>query len=304
MEIASQMIVFARVVDAGGFSAAAREMSLSPSAVSKQIHNLEDRLGVRLLNRSTRKISLTEEGRAFYERSREIAIEVDEAEALVTSMGLRPQGTLRVVSTVAFGKRQLLPLLPDFLDRYKDVRCVFELSDRAVDLVGDDVDVAIRFTEQINDDGVIARKLAHNTRIYCAAPAYLERHGQPETPADLTQHNCLGLTTVSRWNNWTFGGGEAAQKYRVSGNFAANSADGIYYAALAGIGIARLSTYLVNEDIRAGRLVRVLPDYADHGSDLFAIYLERRHLSPKTRAFIDMLTEHFGDVPPWERADC
>ncbi|MEQ8667247.1 MAG: LysR family transcriptional regulator [Rhodospirillales bacterium] len=297
------MIVFAKVVDAGGFSAAAREMSLSPSAVSKQIHSLEDRLGVRLLNRSTRKISLTEEGRAFYERSREIASDVDEAEALVTSMGMWPQGTLRVASTVAFGKRQLLPLLPAFLDQYKDVRCVFELSDRPVDLVSGDVDVAIRFTEQISDDGVIARKLAHNTRIYCAAPCYLARHPEPKAPAELTEHNCLGLTTVSRWNNWTFGSGETTQKYRVSGNFVANSADGIYHAALAGIGIARLSTYLVNDDIRAGRLIRILPEYADHGSDLFAIYLERRHLSPKTRAFIDMLSEHFGDVPPWERTD-
>lgn len=295
------MIVFARVVDAGGFSAAAREMSLTPSAVSKQIQNLEDKLGVRLLNRSTRKIALTEEGREFYERSRAIATGVDEAESLVSAMGESPRGRLRVTSTVAFGKRYLLPLLPNFLRTYPEIHCVVDLTDRPVDLVDDDVDIAIRFTEQIESQQVIARKLAHNMRVYCAAPDYLKRHPAPHGPADLVDHNCLGLTTVSRWNEWIFEEKGEQRYYHVSGNFEANSADGIYYATLAGLGIARLSTYMVNEDLRAGRLVRVLPDHVDHGSNLYAIYRERRHLLPKTRAFMNLLVEQFANVPPWER---
>jgi len=301
MDIAGQMVVFARVVDAGSFSAAAREVAMTPSAVSKQIHNLEDRLGVRLLNRSTRKITLTDEGRAFYERSRAIASGVQEATTLVTAMGEHPSGRLRVASTVAFGKRYLLPLLPAFLRRYPDIQCSFNLTDRPVNLVEDDVDIAVRFTEQIEDQQVIARKLAHNMRVYCASPDYLYRNPAPQVPKDLADHNCLGLSTVSRWNEWVFGDGDERRYYQVNGNFEANSADGVYFACLAGMGIARLSTYLVNDDLRTGRLVRVLPDHVDHGSDLYAIYLERRHLLPKTRAFIDLLVTQFGSIPPWER---
>lgn len=301
MEIAGQMIVFARVVDAGGFSAAAREMSMTPSALSKQVQNLEDRLGVRLLNRSTRKITLTEEGRTFYERSRLISADIDEATTLVKAMGEHPSGTLRVASTVAFGKRYLLPLLPAFLRRYPAIRCSLELTDNSIDLVDDDIDIAIRFTEQIEAQQVIARKLAHNTRYFCASPDYLYRNPAPQTPEDLRHHNCLGLSTVSTWNEWRFGEGEDRTYHRVDGNFEANSADAVHHGCLAGLGIARLSSYLVNDDLRAGRLIRVLPDHVDHGSDLYAVYLERRHLLPKTRAFIDTLVHQFSGVPPWER---
>lgn len=301
MEIAGQMVVFARVVDAGGFSAAARDMAMTPSALSKQIQNLEARLGVRLLNRSTRKITLTDEGRAFYERSSLIAAEIAEATTVVKAMGEHPSGRLRVASTVAFGKSYLLPLMPAFLRRYPDIKCSLELTDKMVDLVDDDVDIAVRFTEQIEDQQVIARKLAHNMRVYCASPDYLYRNPAPSRPEELAKHNCLGLSTVSRWNEWTFGDGDDRRYHRVRGNFEANSADGVYHACLAGLGIARLSTYLVNDDLRAGRLIRVLPQHVDHGSDLYAIYLERRHLLPKTRAFIDLMVTHFGSIPPWER---
>ncbi|SDF97753.1 DNA-binding transcriptional regulator, LysR family [Limimonas halophila] len=299
MDLASQMILFARVVDTGSFSRAARALEQSPSAVSRQIGHLEDRVGVRLLNRTQQGISLTEEGRAFHERCRAVAREVANAEESLATMGAL-RGTLRIVSTVAFGKAQLLPLLPAFLDAYPELRLNLELTDRPVDLAAEDVDVAIRFSEQIADPTVIARKLAPNRRVICAAPAYVERFGAPQTPEDLARHNCLGLTTVTAWNDWVFDdrGGETL---RVSGNFEANSADAIYHAALAGVGIARLSTYLVQDDLRAGRLVRLLPHYVQENSNIVAIYADRRNLAPKIRVFLDFLVGHFAGVPPWER---
>ena len=293
MDIASQMILFVQVVDRGSFSAAARVLALTPSAVSKQIAGLEDRLGVRLLNRSTRRVTLTEEGRTFYERCAKIAADISEAEALAIALGGHPQGTLRVSATPAFAKAHLLPLLPQFLERYPDLRLVLELTDRNIDLVEDEVDVAIRFTEQIADTSVVARKLASNARIVCASPAYLEALG----------HHCLRLSTVSSWNDWEFEDAKGKRVLQVQGNFEANSADAIYHAALVGVGIARLSTYLVGDDVRSGRLVRILPGYAHEKADILAIYPDRRNLSPKVRVFIDHLSEHFGPVPPWERED-
>lgn len=298
MDLPSQMILFARVVEHGSFSAAARVMNQSPSAVSRQIAHLEDRTGVRLLNRTQTGISLTEEGRAFHERCTLVATDVAEAEDFLSGMNGEPRGTLRLVATVAFGKAQLLPLMPAFLDRYPSISLALELTDRPVDLAAEDVDVAIRFSEQIADPNVIARKLARNRRVLCAAPSYLERHGTPATNADLAHHNCLRLATVSRWNDWGSAPGDMPE---LSGNFEANSADAIYHATLAGLGIARLSLYLVQPDLASGRLVRVLPDYVQDESNIVAIYADRRNLAPKVRVFIDYLVSHFEHGLPWER---
>jgi DNA-binding transcriptional LysR family regulator len=301
MELSSQMLLFAKVVESESFSAAARALNHSPSAVSRQIGHLEDRLGVRLVNRSKQGLSLTVEGRAFYERCAEVAARISDAEAYVVSMGAHPQGVLRIVATVAFAKAQVLPIMPQFLERNPDVHLSFELTDRPVDLAAENIDVAIRFTEQIDDSSVIARKLASNRRVICASPAYVERFGRPERAQDLAHHNCLRLSTVTRWNDWHLDEPDAGGPILLRGNFEANSADGIYHATLAGIGIARLSSYLVGDDIKSGRLVRLLPDYSDEGSDVFAIYSDKRNLAPKVRAFIDHLADHFGAVPPWER---
>ncbi len=301
MELPSQMVLFAKVVENGSFSAAARSMGHTPSAVSKQIGRLENRLGVRLLNRARQGITLTEEGRAFYERCAEVAANISEAEAMVVSMTAHPQGELRVAATVAFAKAHLLPILPAFLERNPDLRLSLEVTDRSVDIVEERIDVAIRFSEQIDDPDVVARKLAPNRRVICAAPAYLERFGTPETPEDLSRHNCLRLSTVARWNDWHFGDPEEKGTVRLDGNFEANSADAIYHATLAGMGVARLSTYLVGGDLCAGRLVRLLPDYVDESSDIVAIYADRRNLAPKIRAFVDYLVDWFGTTPPWER---
>lgn len=301
MELSSQMILFAHVVEGGSFSAAARAMNHSPSAVSKQIGALEDRLGLRLLNRTQQGIGLTEEGRVFYNRCAEVAATVSETQELLESMAENPRGVLRVTATVAFGKAQILPILPAFLETVPDLKVNLELTDRDTDLFSEDVDVTIRFSEQIENTSVIARKLAPNRRVLVASPSYIERFGMPETPEDLMKHNCLRLSTVEKWNQWRFGKGENARNVPVSGNFEANSADAVYHAALAGMGVARLSTYLVGRDIAEGRLLRVLPDYTHTASAIYALFPERRNMTPKIRAFLDFLSAHFGKVPPWER---
>lgn len=301
IDAASQLLVFAHVVEHGSFSASARALGLTPSAVSRQVSRLEDRLGVRLLTRSTRQIVLTEAGRAFYERCAAIAADIDDAEALVTSLGGEARGTLRVNATVALAKSHLLPMFPEFLKRYPDISLRLELTDRPVDMVEEEIDVAIRFTEQVTDTSVVARRLAANQRVVCAAPSYLEQHGTPTEPEDLLSHNCLRVSTVSRWNDWSFVGPGGRRVLHVTGNFEANSADAVYHAALAGLGIARLSTYLVAGDLEEGRLVHLLPGYVHEEADILAIYPERKNLPAKVRVFIDFLAERFGPVPPWEQ---
>lgn len=300
MDIAQQMILFAQVVDSGGFSAAARGLGLTPSAVSRQIGQLEDRLGTRLLNRSTRHVSLTPVGRAFYARCARVAQDVTEAESMVRTLVDHPQGTLKVAATVAFAKAQLLPLLPDFLARNADLRLSLEVTDRVIDMVAEEIDVAVRFSEQVDDPTLVARRLATNRRVYVASPGYVKAHGTPMGPEDLAHHNCLRLSTVAAWNDWTFMDGKGKRVVHVKGNFEANSADTVYYAALAGLGVARLSTYLVNDALKDGRLVRVLPDHLDEASEILAVYSNRRNLSPNVRAFIDYFADAFGPVAPWE----
>ncbi|HEM47189.1 MAG TPA: LysR family transcriptional regulator, partial [Alphaproteobacteria bacterium] len=264
---------------------------------------LEDRLGMRLLNRTTRQISLTEEGREFYERCVRVLAEIEEAEQWIVESRDSVRGTLRVSATVAFAKHHVLPLIPEFLERYPDLRVHLEVTDRFVDLVEEGVDVAIRFSEQIVDPSLVARRLAVNRRVVCAAPAYLERHGAPQTPEQLLEHNCLRLYTVSSFNEWEFQGAEGGGVLAVKGNFETNSADALYHAALAGVGIARLATFLVGPDLKAGRLVRLLPEYEHQKSSILAVFPKRQHLSPKVRAFVDYLVEKFTPVPPWEAED-
>lgn len=300
MDISNLMILFVRTVEQGSFSAAARALSLSPSAVSRQIAALEDHLGVRLLNRSSRRVTLTEEGRTFHERCLRIVAEIDEAQAQMAHMAQHVQGTLRVTATVAFAKAHLLPLFPEFLKLYPELALHLELTDRLVDLAEEGVDVAIRFTEQVDDESLVARRLVHNRRVVVAAPSYLALHGTPRVPEDLLSHNCLRMYAVSSFNDWEFANEDGTRTLEVQGNFEANSADAVYHAALAGLGVARLSLYLVRADLEAGRLVRLLPAYTHEKADILAVYPHRRNLSPKVRAFVDFLVEHLSDAPEWE----
>ena len=298
-----EMTVFVTAVDAGNFSAAARVLGLTPSAVSKQISRLESRLGARLLNRSTRRTSLTDVGRDFYDRSRTILAEIDEAERAVGHASDEPRGTLRVTASISFGQRQIVPLVPEFVSRFPDVRVDMVVSDRVIDMVDERIDVAVRVSAPA-DSALIARQLIPDRRVVCAAPEYLSAHGIPSVPEDLTAHKALIYSTVYS-DTWRFGGrlggSSGPTAVRVSSNFAANSGEAIRDLALQGAGIARLATFLVGPDIKAGRLIELLPDWHDPQENIIhAVYPSRRLVPPSTRAFVDFLVEKLTPVPPWE----
>lgn len=301
MDRAGEMAVFAKVVEEGSFSSAARVLKLTPSAVSKQIGRLEDRLGVRLLNRTTRQLSATEEGDAFYQRCVRILTDMEEAELAVSQRHAAPRGTLRVNCGVAFGKHQISPLIPEFLERYPDVSVEMTLTDVIADLVEEGQDIAIRFG-QLQDSSMVARQLAVSRRAICCSPDYLIRHGEPKDPRELAEHNCLTFATSPHLNDWIFrmpDGGEFP--FKAVGNFTANNGETIHEMVLAGLGIARLAEFLVAPEVQEGKLVRILkPFYRDVEVPIHAVYPTRRHLSPKVRAFVDFMVEKFNPVPPWE----
>lgn len=303
MDKSTQMEVFVRVADSGGFSAAARTLRLTPSAVSKLIGRLEDRLGVRLFHRTTRSLSLTEEGRSFYERSVSILSEIEQAEAAVSELHENVTGTLRITATVAFTRVHVLPLLPEFMALYPDLRVELELGDRPVDLVEDGFDVGVRMQEQMTDESLVARKLAVNRRVVCATPEYFERFGVPDNPKALLDHNCLNHSSIGTFNDWEFDLPDGIWHLKPRGNFEANSAYALYEAVMAGLGVGRLATFLVQPDLKSGRLQSVLNEFDHVGSSLLVVYPHRRHLSTKVRAFVDFMVEKFTPVPPWERDD-
>lgn len=296
MDIASQMILFADVVEHGSLSATARDLGQTPSAVSKQISALEDRLGVRLLNRSTRQLSVTPEGHSFYQRCASISSQVREARELVEALSGQPQGTLRIASTVAFAKAQLLPLLPEFLDAYPDLEVNLELTDRSIDLINSDYDVAIRFSAQIESSSVIARKLTAYKRVVCASPRYVARKGVPSSLEDFSRHNCLRVSTVNNWNDWQFLMEGKEVTLTAQGNFEANSADAVYYATKAGLGISHLSTYMVAGDLKDGSLLQLFPEHNGEAAGIYAVYASKHHLAPKIRVFIDHFSRKFADL--------
>lgn len=304
MDRASEMMIFVRCVEDGSFSAAARALDMTPSAISKQIRRLEDRLGARLFNRTTRRISLTEVGRDFYDRCSRIMIQIEEAEEAVSSLQDQVRGTLRVTATAAFARGEVLPRINRFLSRHPELNLEFELTDRQVDLVDEGVDAAIMLQEQVNDPSLVARKLAVNRRIIVASPEYIQRNGEPRTPEELLDHNCLTLYNVSRFNDWEFEFEDGSPRViHVRGNFHSNTASALYEAALAGVGLARLSTWLVAPRIRSGELVQLLPGYTQESSAYYVLFPHGRHLSRKVRAFVDFLVEEFTPLPPWERED-
>ncbi|HJS32549.1 MAG TPA: LysR family transcriptional regulator [Alphaproteobacteria bacterium] len=294
-----EMGVFVQVVDGGSFSAAARALRVTPSAVSKQIARLEGRLGVRLLQRSTRQIAVTEEGRAYYQNAARILADVAETEQALASAKGEPVGTLRISTSIAFGRRQIAPILPEFMTRYPKLRIDLSCSDAIVDLVEENIDVAIRIAH-LTDSSLVARKLADNRRIVCAAPDYIARRGKPERPEDLKQHNCLTLSYASSLNIWEFEEPDGLKRIEVSGNIESDVTEMVYDLGIAGMGILRSSEFVVGADIRAGRLVPLLTEYRQPESPpMWAVYPHRRHLSARVRAFVDFLVEKFTPEPPW-----
>ncbi len=298
MEQNSEMAVYVAVVREAGFSAAARKLHLTPSAVSKQITRLEDRLGVRLLNRTTRRFSMTEEGETFFHRAVSILADIAETEAMISNRGGSPRGILRVSSSTTFGRLQIVPILPEFLASYPDIKLQLSLTDTVVDMVQEGFDVAIRIAE-LSDSSLVARRLGVDRRIVVAAPSYVEKHGLPKLPEDLSEHNCLILSTAQALSDWEFSQGGETRKIHVDGPFEANSGVAVHAATLAGIGIAQLASYVAVPDLKAGRLISCLDEFVTTQRPIYAVYPHRRHLSPKVRVFVNFLIDHFTPVAPW-----
>lgn len=295
--------LFLRVLDLGSISAAARSLDISVAVASQRLQRLEKELSVRLLHRTTRRLSATPEGAALAERGRGL---VEDLEALTTDLrqtGAAVAGTLRMTASASFGRQYLSPLLPEFLARHPKVRISVDLSDVMKDLVSSGFDLAIRIGA-LEDSTLVARKLAPNRRVLCASPAYLAKHGAPAAPADLASHECLLLVgSQGRQDLWRLtdhNGREVA--VRVEGRFESNYGEVLRDAAVAGLGIALHSTWHVNEDLRSGRLRQVLPHYRLADSGIYALTPQRRLVPLRVRAFADFLAEKFADTPPWERA--
>jgi DNA-binding transcriptional LysR family regulator len=290
---AAEMNAFVRVAERGSFAAAAADLGLTPSALSKLVTRIEDRLGVRLLARTTRKLALTAEGELFVARSREILASIEAAEAEVTAASERPRGHLRISVGTAVAKQILGPALPVFLDNYPDITVELHVSDRQVDLVAEQIDVAIR-SGALGDSTLVARKVGEATRVICASPLYLEKHGTPRVPADLLQHNCLTLPGPA-WSQWPFHTHEGINRLAVSGTFTSDNADLLLDVALAGLGIARLADFMVARATRDGALVRLLVDsHVPESFPIHALTVPGRHRAPRIRAFVDFLAEEFG----------
>ena len=294
------MSAFVSAVEQGGFSSAARELGLSPSALSKLVTRLEDRLGARLLQRTTRRLLLTPEGEVFFTRAQRILAAIDEAESEVTEANASPRGTLRLHCGSAFGMHQLALATPRFLARYPDISMDITISDQPPAAMEEGIDLAIRIGP-LDESSMVARRICNLQRVICAAPSYLARCGTPQTPDDLQRHNCLWITSLPALRRWPFDTEEGIRVVNVGGNVAANTAETVLQLAIAGVGITRLTDVIVGDAINRGELVPVLTDW--HHAEpvpLFATYPSGRHLSPKVKAMVDFLVEEFGDTP-WRR---
>lgn len=301
MDRVGDLSLFLRVLDLGSISAAARSLDLSVAVASQRLKRLERDLGVRLLHRTTRQLHATPEGAALAEQGRAL---VEDLEALTGGLrrsATEVSGTLRVTLPASFGRQYISPLLPQFLALHPRVKLSVNLNDQLLDLVGSGFDLGIR-VGALDDSGLVARQLAINRRVLCAAPDYLRRHGTPRTPADLAKHECLLLVgSQGRQDVWRLGdgkGGEIAQ--RVHGRFESNQGELLRDAVVAGLGIALHSIWHVHEELRAGRLQVVLPGYPIAATGIHAVMPQRRLVPPRVRAFVDFLAEQMGNDPPWE----
>jgi len=297
MDISAQMLIFARVVECGSISAAARTIGQTPSAVSKQIGLLEDQVHYRLLNRTRTGVSPTQEGQEFYEKCKAMAEKFEEAEALILNLDGIPRGMLKIASSVAFGKSQLIPALPKFLDENLDVQVSLELTDRVIDLQSEGFDASICFAEQRMIPDIMVRRIMQSHRVLCASPAYLERWGTPKRFDELKQHNCLRIAGNSKRNSWDKPDPFNGPDFEAKGRFEGNSTDVVYRAALAGIGIARLPRYMADQKFQSGELIHVLAEYSPPSTDIAVMFADKRNLAPKTRAFIEFLVHQFREIP-------
>ena len=294
MDSVAGMRILVRVVDSGSFSAAARQLDVAPSSVSRQINELEEDLGARLFARTTRKLSLTEAGQLYYERVPSIINDVDEAKLALSQLGA-PSGILRVTVPSGIGRELVISAVPAFLDTYPAIKIVLSMTDRMVDIVDAGIDVAIRVGRQ-QDSSFKARKIAESRRVVCGSPAYLKKAGTPKRPEDLENHNCITWRDHPGHNSWAFRGPNGASKVRVSGSFFAKNADAIVAATVAGLGLSLLPDCNMGTELRQKQLRIVLKDYdaIPATSPVYAVHAHQRHIPPKIRVFVDFLIETFA----------
>ena len=300
MDKLTSMLVFTKVAKAGSFASAAKELGLSRAMATKHVMQLENGLGIRLLNRTTRNLSLTEVGMVYLERCLQILDEMEEMELAVTRLQTEPRGLLKVSATPFFGAYHLAPAIAAYTEVYPDVNVELMLQAGYVDLIEEGFDLAIHLDE-LRDSSLIARKLGTSQRLVCGSPNYFKKRGMPRTPDDLRKFNCLVNSSLPPRDQWQFSvpGGETTV-VRVTGTMHSNVADALRMAALSGLGLVLLPTYMVGQDIRKGRLQVVLTDYVPSPLEIHAVYPHRKHLSAKVRTFVDFLHERFHPKPYWE----
>ena len=293
------MRVFVRVAKLGSFSAAAEDLGISKAMASKHITALENTLNARLLNRTTRKISLTEVGSAYRERVKQILAEIEETELSVSHLNTEPRGTLKIMAPTSFGAFHLSRAAADFMDEYPDISVELILSDREADLAEEGLDLSFHVGE-LSDSSLIARKIASARMVVCASSDYLDKHGVPKTPEDLVDHTCLLFTPRFPANEWQFSNEGKDYNVKVSGCMKSNVGDTLRVGAIKGLGLIQQPTYMVGQDIQLGRLQVVLEEYEPAERPIYVMYLHRRHLSAKVRSFVDFLIERFQPIPYWD----
>ena len=294
MDRLTSLTAFVRVVDSGGFSAAGRKLNMSTTMVSNHIQALEERLGVRLLNRTTRKVSVTEVGRAYYDRCVQILSDIEQADDIAGALQSTPRGTLRIY-THTHMVQFLAPVVNTFLGSYPDVKVDVTIGERTIDMVDEGYDIVVRMVPP-PDSSLIVRSLATWRHVLCCSHAYLEKYGRPQQLDELAERNCIRHVNYPYGDEWHFVDRQGAPaSVRVSGNLVTNSGEALHQAAVQGVGICLAAGFLIRDDLEAGRLVRLLPEYRTVEFSMNAVYPHRHHLSAKVRTFIDMLAHHSSE---------
>ncbi len=293
---------FIHAADAGGFTLAAERLGLSKSGIAKSVARLEGRLGVRLFNRTTRRFALTVEGQAFYETCARVLTELESAEAALNDGRLQPRGRLRVDLPVVFGRRWVVPILLDIAERYRDLSLEISLTDRRIDPIEEGIDLVIRIGELDESASLVARRLGVQKSALCASPAYIESHGRPASLNDLDAHACIAFGRGGRSLPWWFLDGKGMPFARAfNSRLSFNHSDALCDAVLAGRGIALLSTWLIADHLREGRLIPILPEINTRGFPIHALWPQARHMTPKVRVVVDELVKRFLPQPPWDQ---
>jgi len=300
IDVLTGMRVFTTVVEAGSFAGAADRLKLSRGMTSRYVAQIEAHLGVRLLNRTTRRLSLTEAGQDYCQQAAQVLALVENAERTASSGVAEPRGVLRINTSVAFGARHLGPAISAYLQRYPQVKADLMLNDRVVDLVEEGFDVAVRVARRI-DPGLVARPITGVRLVACASPGYLKRRGTPAAPADLARHNCLTYEYAGNQNEWRFSQRGREHTVRVAGNLQGNNGEILCSAAVEGLGVILQPSFLVHELLRAKKLTRILQGWDTDAFTVYAVYPSRQFLAAKVRSFIDFLVDYFGPEPYWER---